>query len=116
MIGHEMKLNKEPFEWIKNGTKIIELRLFDEKRKSLNIGDTIKFTERDNQNNYIEVTIVGLIKFKTFDEAISSFDIKLIANDKTTKKDLLKLIDNIYTKEEQDKYEKLAILIEKRHQ
>ncbi len=30
-MKHEMKLNNEPFERIKNGTKIIELRLNDEK-------------------------------------------------------------------------------------
>ncbi|MBB1548964.1 MAG: DUF3850 domain-containing protein [Clostridiales bacterium] len=31
-MKHEMKLNNEPFERIKNGTKTIELRLNDEKR------------------------------------------------------------------------------------
>ena len=30
-MKHEMKLNNEPFERIKNGTKTIELRLNDEK-------------------------------------------------------------------------------------
>ena len=31
-MKHEMKLNNEPFERIKNGTKTIEMRLNDEKR------------------------------------------------------------------------------------
>ena len=31
-MKHEMKLNNEPFERIKNGTKTIELRVNDEKR------------------------------------------------------------------------------------
>ena len=30
---HTMKLKKEPFEKIKNGSKTIELRLYDEKRQ-----------------------------------------------------------------------------------
>ena len=30
---HKMKLNESPFESIKNGTKTIEFRLYDEKRK-----------------------------------------------------------------------------------
>ena len=34
-MKHEMKLNNGPFEQIKNGTKTIELRLYDEKRKLL---------------------------------------------------------------------------------
>ena len=30
---HKMKLNESPFERIKNGTKTIEFRLYDDKRK-----------------------------------------------------------------------------------
>ena len=30
---HKMKLNDNPFERIKNGTKTVEFRLFDEKRQ-----------------------------------------------------------------------------------
>ena len=40
---HKMKLNESPFERIKNGTKTIEFRLYDEKRQKINIGDTIIF-------------------------------------------------------------------------
>lgn len=40
---HRMKLNNKPFTMIKNGRKNIELRLYDEKRRKLNIGDEIIF-------------------------------------------------------------------------
>ena len=40
---HQMKLNNKPFNMIKNGRKNIELRLYDEKRRKLNIGDEIIF-------------------------------------------------------------------------
>ena len=40
----EMKLNTEPFERIKSGRKKLELRLFDEKRQRLDIGDIIIFS------------------------------------------------------------------------
>ena len=42
-MQHTMRLNKEPFEMIKSGMKTIELRLYDEKRKLLRIGDEIEF-------------------------------------------------------------------------
>lgn len=45
-MKHEMKLNNEPFERIKNGTKTIELRLNDEKGQLLKIKDLIEFTNR----------------------------------------------------------------------
>ena len=34
---HKMKLNESPFERIKNGTKTIEFRLYDEKRQQVKL-------------------------------------------------------------------------------
>ncbi len=42
---HKMKLNKSPFERIKNGTKTIEFRLYDEKRQQIKVGDKIEFSK-----------------------------------------------------------------------
>jgi len=40
---YEMKLQPQPFVAVKNGSKIIESRLFDEKRQLINLGDQILF-------------------------------------------------------------------------
>ena len=40
---HEMKLQPEYFNFILNGTKRIEIRLNDEKRQNIKLGDKIKF-------------------------------------------------------------------------
>mgnify|MGYP001642373722 CR=1 FL=1 len=40
---HEMKLQAEYYNFILNGTKRIEIRLNDEKRQKIKIGDSIKF-------------------------------------------------------------------------
>ena len=45
---HSMKLDASPFEKIKSGNKNIELRLFDEKRQKIKVGDNIIFTNTDN--------------------------------------------------------------------
>ena len=42
---HKMKLNEGPFERIKNGTKTIEFRLYDEKRQQIKVGDKIEFSK-----------------------------------------------------------------------
>ena len=34
---HKMKLQEDPFERIKNGTKTVEFRLYDEKRRTIQI-------------------------------------------------------------------------------
>ena len=43
IMRHEMKLNNSPFVSIKNKTKTIELRLNDDKRQKINVGDEIEF-------------------------------------------------------------------------
>ena len=62
---HEMRLNNEPFNKIKEGTKTVELRLLDEKRKTLRVGDKIIFTNRTN-NEKIDVVITNLFKADSF--------------------------------------------------
>lgn len=44
-MKYEMKLQPEyfNFNFILNGTKRIEIRLYDEKRQKIKIGDKIKF-------------------------------------------------------------------------
>lgn len=65
---HEMKLNPEPFNLIKNGSKIFELRLFDEKRQQLKIDDQINFENTDHSKDMLSVEIVDLHRFASFEE------------------------------------------------
>lgn len=64
---HEMKLQASPFEKIKSGEKNIELRLFDEKRQKIKIGDNIIFTNTVNGEK-ICTTVKNLYKFDSFEE------------------------------------------------
>lgn len=68
-----MKLNNEPFNLIKNGTKTVELRLNDEKRKLFNIGDEIEFTNITNGEKLF-VDIINLHKYPSFEELYKHFD------------------------------------------
>ena len=56
---HKMKLYSSPFEMIKSGEKTIELRLFDEKRQKVKIGDKIVFTNTANGET-LNTTVVKL--------------------------------------------------------
>ena len=64
-MTHNMRLNDAPFEKIKNGTKTIELRLYDEKRRKINIGDTICFKAKADT---ITATVKALHIFRNFEE------------------------------------------------
>ena len=43
MAVYSLHLNAEPFEKIKAGTKYVEMRLFDEKRRQFKVGDELVF-------------------------------------------------------------------------
>ena len=64
-----MKLNDQPFADIKNGTKTLEIRLYDEKRRTIEIGDKITFS---NNGESITVTVIGLSRFAIFIDLFSS--------------------------------------------
>lgn len=67
-MKHYMNLNPEPFEMIRSGRKTIELRLNDEKRKTISIGDTIVFTNTEDSGMQISATVTALHKFRNFAE------------------------------------------------
>ncbi|MDE6004323.1 MAG: DUF1810 family protein [Oscillospiraceae bacterium] len=63
---HQMKLKSSPFEKIKNGSKTIELRLNDEKRQKVQIGDFIEFSCLDNPDTKIQTRVTALHHFDDF--------------------------------------------------
>lgn len=110
-MKYEMKLNNEPFECIKNGTKTIELRLNDEKRKLLTVRDYIEFTNRVT-NEKLLVEVIDLFKYNSFEELYKHFnkiEMGYYINEEANPKDM----ENYYSKEEQEKYGVLGIKIKK---
>lgn len=110
-MKNEMKLNNEPFECIKNGTKTIELRLNDEKRKLLTVGDYIEFTNKVT-NEKLLVEVIDLFKYNSFEELYKHFnkiEMGYSINEEANPKDM----ENYYSKEEQEKYGVLGIKIKK---
>lgn len=63
-----MKLNPSPFNMIKSGAKTIELRLNDEKRQRIKIGDEIEFENTDDSIQVLNAKVMALHRFCSFDE------------------------------------------------
>lgn len=70
---YRMKLQNEPFKQIKKGTKEIEIRLNDEKRKMFKINDYIEFTNISTLE-IMFVKITNLYHFKNFEDLFNYFD------------------------------------------
>lgn len=66
-----MKLHSNPFEMIKSGKKTFELRLYDEKRQKIKVGDEIIFTSTVN-GEMLSRTVKGIHIFESFYELYKS--------------------------------------------
>ena len=109
---HEMKLQEKYYDFILNGTKKIELRLNDEKRQKIKLGDKIRFLKEPELKEFFEVKVIGLLRYNSFQDMFKDYDISLLADKSMTKDELLNVLEEFYTKEKQEKYGVLGIRIE----
>lgn len=66
MNTHSLQLATTPFNAITSGQKVIESRLYDEKRQLIQIGDIIEFTNREIPDQKVSVKVIGLLRYETF--------------------------------------------------
>lgn len=109
---HELKLQPEYYNFILNGTKRIEIRLYDEKRQKIKLGDKIKFLKEPNLDESFIVRVVGLLRYNSFNDMFKDYDISVLASKSITKEELLSVLEQFYTKDKQEKYGVLGIRFE----
>lgn len=107
MKTHSMNLQPKYFDFIKNGTKRIELRLFDEKRQQIQLGDIIEFAKSEDEK--FEAEVIGLLRYNTFNDLFEDFDISILADNSMTKPELLDVLSEFYTPEKQAEFGVLGI-------
>lgn len=103
---HKMKLNESPFERMKNGTKTVEFRLFDEKRQQIKVGDQIEFSKLPDLQEKLLVDVVELYKEDTFEKLFRKL---YLDEEEITRK--TKAMYEIYSPEKEQKYGILGIKI-----
>ncbi len=106
---HYMKLKDEPFCAIKSGKKVVEMRLFDEKRKLLKLNDFIKFVNIESEEK-LDSKVQELKKFSNFEELYNFYDkteLGYMDYQNASYKDMLKY----YSNSDIEKYGVIAIKI-----
>lgn len=78
---HEMKLVNWAFLKVKSGVKTIEMRLYDTKRRKINNGDIIVFTNVDT-NEKIKCRVINLYVFNNFEDLYNNFDKEVLGYEK----------------------------------
>ena len=104
-----MMLNDSPFQAIAAGRKRIEMRLYDERRALLCVGDEIEFENRQSHQT-IHCIVEKLTRYRDFFELYSAFDkteLGYPADEAANPKDMFEY----YLPEQIQKYGVLAIQI-----
>lgn len=105
-----MRLRDNVFALVKNGSKTIELRLYDEKRKVVKVGDFINF-KNINTEEIVKVVVKEVKVYDNFEELYKYYDKKLMGyneDDIASPSDMNKY----YSDDEQIKYGVCAIIFE----
>ena len=105
---HNMTLKQPYFDYIDQGLKTIELRLYDGKRSLIRPGDHIVF---QNGDKFLEVNVKGLIRAESFDSLFDIIDVKKTGLD--NRDNAIKIMEQFYDKEAQGKFGVVGIVVEK---
>ena len=107
----EMHLLPKPFEQIKNRKKQIEIRLYDEKRQQIRLGDAIAFSKLPDKTEQLTATVTGLSHFPTFRMLLEAFPTELFGFENVTMEEMLEEIYEIYPCERERQWGVLGIHI-----
>ena len=110
MKEHTMRLQSEPFEKIKSGGKTIELRLYDEKRRQIAVGDIICFANTVD-GEQLRTCVTALHRFDSFAQLYDALPLSACgyaAGEAASPKDM----ERYYSQQEQSRYGVLGIEIE----
>ncbi len=105
-----MKLHERPFENIQSGKKRVELRLYDEKRRNIQVGDTILFLQPE-RGETLRKRVADIRVFPDFFELYEHFDKVDIGYEKGEVANAEDMYE-YYSPEEIAKYGVVAIVLE----
>ena len=104
-----MKLSEEPFSKIASGKKVIESRLYDEKRQQIAIGDEIEFSENDHPEHSVHTQVKGLLRYKSFKDLFADHEPAFFGGE--NREFLFNEIKQFYSDEDEQKYGVVGIRI-----
>ncbi|WP_423188879.1 ASCH domain-containing protein [Alkalibacterium sp. f15] len=108
-----MGLYDRPFELMASGKKTVEVRLNDEKRRKLSVGDFITFSKLTDPFDDVTVRVNNLTPFPTFKEMYETIPARDLGSHGKTVEALLERTYALYAPEKEKQWGTLAIEIGK---
>ncbi len=104
-MEYTMRLTAAPFEKLRDGSKRIELRLYDEKRKKVKTGDIILFISLKDPSDTVLTRVSDIYMFASFEDLYKELPLEELGyseEDMATASP--KDMEKFYSPEEQAKY------------
>lgn len=110
---HEMKLQAIYFEKMRAGQKTFEVRLFDDKRKKIAVGDEIVFKKEPELAESLRMRVVGMEIFESFEEMAVTLPPRALGFDDKSKAEIVETYHSFYSADDEKKFKVVAIKLEK---
>jgi len=107
---HVMHVKSMFLDYMIEGKKTVEGRLYDEKRRKINVGDYIKLMDENGREAYFKV--LNILQFSSFEEMIRNIGIEKVLPNVTSLEDAVAIYREFYSEEEEKKYGVCAIVLE----
>ena len=106
---HTMKVQTKYYRLLKSGIKTVELRLMDEKRQQIKVGDRITFSDLSDPQDTFVAEVVTLHHAPSFDKLCDTIQPQQAGF--TTKQELIDCLQEFYTPKAQAQYGVVGIEI-----
>ena len=108
-----MKVKPEYFEKIKTGKKIYEIRLLDDKRKLIKMGDTILLKKLPEVIEGVVLKVVDIRFFDTFKDMIKRISSKDLGYEDLSPDQIEEIYHGYYDVEEENEKGVVALKVER---
>lgn len=105
----EFRLDRVYFEMVRRQEKCVEVRLNDEKRQALRVGDELTFTCRGNLDEKILTKVTSIQHYKNFEEMLMFEPKKDIGFPFKSFEEIIDIYNDIYSQDEQSLYDVVSI-------
>lgn len=110
---HKLHLADAPYALIAGGEKTVEVRLYDERRKEIQVGDTLAFRKTGEKKSALRARVTALYSYASFTELFSAPDmLQRTGNSGKTPEEAAEGMREYYTKEQEERDGVLGIEIE----
>ena len=108
---HKLNVKVKYYNLLKSGSKTIELRLYDEKRQAIHIGDVIEFSNASDAGDKFRAEVIALHRAESFVALCEKIDCRKAGM--ADKEELLKVLSEFYPEPRQKAFGVVGIEVKR---